>query len=373
VQKNARWNPLNTPFLIGTLVLAAILVPIQIVRTDALLMELAVSLGMFLAVGTAITAGYHRLFSHRSYQTVWPVRFVLLCLGAAAFQNSALRWSSDHRLHHRHVDTERDPYSIKRGFWHAHWIWVMESTSHPLQGVADLERDPLIRWQDRHYFLIGAVVACIPVAIGLATGNLWGHIVMGVLLRIVLTHHSTFLINSAAHVFGTRPYTDTNTARDNRWLALFTYGEGYHNFHHMWPGDYRNGVRWFQWDTTKWLVATLSMLGLARQLRRTPAAVIERAKLKMEEKRLQSKLVEAPTEVRGSLQMRLSAARERLDGALVALHAWRETRRTRKATEPWSQRKAEWKATLSAHRMELQEAWREWKAARMAVRRLAAA
>lgn len=373
--QNARWNPLNTPFLIGTLLLAAILVPIQILRTDALLMELAVSLGMFLAVGTAITAGYHRLFSHRSYQTVWPVRFLLLCLGAAAFQNSALRWASDHRLHHRHVDTERDPYSIKRGFWHAHWIWVMESTSHPLQGVADLERDPLVRWQDRYYFLIGAVVACIPVAIGLATGNVWGHIVMGVLLRIVLTHHSTFLINSAAHVFGTQPYTDTNTARDNRWLALFTYGEGYHNFHHMWPADYRNGVRWFQWDTTKWLVALLSVVGLARKLRRTPVSVIERAKLKMEEKRLQSKLGVAPLEVRGSLQMRLSAARERLDGALVALHAWRETRRIRKAAEPhtWSQRKAEWKATLAAHRAELQEAWREWHAARLAVRRLAAA
>lgn len=357
-----RWNLLNTPFLIGTLVLAAVLVPLQVMRSQALVFELAVTVGMFYLIGISVTAGYHRLFSHRTYRAHWLVRFLLLCFGAAAFQNSALRWSSDHRLHHRYVDTERDPYSIKKGFWHAHWIWVMESKSHPLQGVADLEADPLVRWQDRHYFKIGAIVALIPAGIGLATGNFWGHVIMGILLRIVLTHHTTFLINSAAHVFGTRPYTDTNTARDNGFLAPFTFGEGYHNFHHMWPGDYRNGIRWYQFDSTKWLLMGLSWVGLADKLRTVPDTVIQRAKLVMEEKRLAARLAKAHPTLAEELGTRLASARLRMDQALVALQEQREAMRTHRQ---------EWKAAMLTRRAEVQVAWAEWKATRFLVRKLA--
>ncbi len=357
-----RWNLLNTPFLIGTLVLAVVLVPIQVMRSQDLVFELAVTVGMFYLIGISVTAGYHRLFSHRTYRAHWLVRFLLLCFGAAAFQNSALRWASDHRLHHRFVDTERDPYSIKNGFWHAHWIWVMESKSHPLQGVADLEADPLVRWQDRHYFKIGAIVALIPAGIGLATGNVWGHVIMGILLRIVLTHHTTFLINSAAHVFGTRPYTDTNTARDNGFLAPFTFGEGYHNFHHMWPGDYRNGIRWYQFDSTKWLLVVLSWIGLADKLRTVPDTVIQRAKLVMEEKRLAARLAKVHPTLAEDLGARLAAARLRVDRALAALQVQREAMRTHHQ---------EWKAAMLTHRAEVQMAWAEWKAARILVRSLA--
>ena len=360
--KIRRWNPLNTPFLIGTLVLAVVLVPIQVIQSRSLGIELAVSAGMFIAIGLSVTAGYHRLFSHRTYRASWPVRLVFLCFGAAAFQNSALRWSSDHRLHHRFVDSERDPYTIKKGFWHAHWIWVMESTSHPLQGVADLEADPLVRWQDRHYFKIGAVVALIPVGIGLATHNLWGHLIMGLLLRIVLTHHTTFLINSAAHVFGSQPYTDANTARDNGLLAPLTFGEGYHNFHHMWPGDYRNGIRWYQWDTAKWLLLGLSWLGLADKLRRIPDTVIQRAKLAMEEKRLAARLSKAHPTVAEELRTRLASARLRVDHALAALQEQRESLKTHRD---------EWRTAMLTRRADVQMAWAEWKAARFLVKRLA--
>jgi len=357
-----RWNLLNTPFLIGTLVLALAFVPRHVIRSQSLGLELAVCIGMFFAIGLSVTAGYHRLFSHRTYRASWLLRFLLLCFGAAAFQNSALRWSSDHRLHHRFVDTERDPYSIKKGFWHAHWIWVMESVSHPLQGVADLQADPLVRWQDRYHFLIGAVVALIPVAIGLATHNVWGHLVMGVLLRIVLTHHTTFLINSAAHVFGTRPYTDANTARDNGFLAPLTFGEGYHNFHHMWPGDYRNGIRWYQFDATKWLLVALAWLGLADKFRRVPDTVIQRAKLAMEEKRLTARLAAANPTVAEELQARLASARLRMDHALAALQEQRESLRTHRE---------EWRTAMFKRRAEVQMAWAEWKATRFLVRHLA--
>jgi stearoyl-CoA desaturase (delta-9 desaturase) len=357
-----RWNPLNTPFLIGTLALALVLVPIHVFRSQSLGIEIAVCLGMYTAIGLSIAAGYHRLFSHRTYRASWPVRFLLLCFGAAAFQNSALQWSSDHRVHHRHVDTDRDPYTIKKGFWHAHWIWVMESTAHPLEGVADLQADPLVRWQHRYHFLIGAVVALIPVAIGFATHNVWGHLIMGLLLRIVLTHHSTFLINSAAHVFGTQPYTDGNTARDNGLLAPFTFGEGYHNFHHMWPGDYRNGIHWYQWDTAKWLLMALSWLGLADKLRRVPDEVIQKAKLAMEEKRLAARLTMAHPSVADDLRARLASARLRMDHALTALQEQRESLRTQRD---------EWKVAMHTRRAEVQMAWAEWKATRFLVRRLA--
>lgn len=361
--EHSRWNPLNAPFLLGSLALALALVPYHLFHSQALGMELTVSLTMYTAIGLGVTAGYHRLFSHRTYQAHWLVRFVLLCLGAASFQNSALRWASDHRLHHRYVDTDRDPYTVKKGFWHAHWIWVMESKSYPLQGVEDLQKDPLVRWQDRHYFVIGAVVACIPLVIGWATGNLWGHFVMGLVFRIVLTHHTTFLINSAAHWFGSRPYTDANTARDNALLAPLTFGEGYHNFHHKWPGDYRNGVKWYQFDCTKWLLGFLAWFGLVRDLRRVPKATIQRARLAMEEKALRARVAKLDPGTAHTLHGRIAAAHARLDRAIATRYA--------EGREAMAHRKAEWKATMAERRAELRMAWREWKAARFLVRRLA--
>ncbi len=203
------------------------------------------------------------------------------------------------------------------------------------------------------------MVACLPLVIGLATHNLWGHFVMGVLFRIVLTHHTTFLINSAAHWFGTRPYTEANTARDNGLLAPFTFGEGYHNFHHMWPGDYRNGVRWYQFDSTKWLLQGLSWLGMVKNLRRVSDATIRRARLAMEEKSLRARLAKASPGVAEPLHARLSAAHGRLDQALAAFQSNREIRA------------AEWKATMLVRRAELRVAWSKWKAARFLVKRLA--
>jgi len=352
-------DKLNTPFLVGTLLLALILVPTHLIRSGQAGIELLVGFSMYVAVGMGVTAGYHRLFSHRTYEANAFTRFLLLCLGAASFENSALRWASDHRAHHRYVDTEKDPYAVRKGFWHAHWLWVMEARNTPLTGVEDLQKDPLLIWQDRYYFIIGALVTCIPLAIGWVVHDVWGFFVIGVLLRIVVTHHSTFLINSAAHWFGSRPYSDANTARDNPLLAPLTFGEGYHNFHHKWPGDYRNGIRWYQFDSTKWLLIAMSWLGLARNLRRIPDPVIQRAKLAMEEKALCAKLERVPPSLAERLHARLTSAHARLDLALASFQTNRETRTT------------EWKAAMVERRAELRIAWSEWKAARIQVRRLA--
>ena len=372
-----RWNLLNTTFLTGTLGLALVLVPWRLTTSGLRWSEALVCLAMVFAIGTAISGGYHRLFSHRAYKASWLVRFLFLSVGAAAFENSALKWSSDHRVHHRHVDTDQDPYTIGRGFWFAHWTWVMEDKALPIAGVADLEKDPLVQWQHRHHFFIGAVVATIPLWIGLATGNLLGHLVFGLVLRIVLTHHTTFFINSAAHKFGSRPYTDANTARDNWLLAPLTYGEGYHNFHHQWQWDYRNGALWYQWDSTKWLLNLLGWLGLVGQFRRVSDAAMTRARLHMEEKRLRERLVLASPGVATPMQARLAAARLQLDAALASLHDRHEAWGQKKAewrvkgtakAEVWREAKAEWQASMATHRAELKAAWAEWRAARLEVR-----
>ena len=174
-----RWNLLNTLFLTGTLVLALVAVPWRLATSGLRWSEAFVCLGMVFAIGTAISGGYHRLFSHRAYRASKLVRCLFLCVGAAAFENSALKWSSDHRVHHQHVDSVQDPYRIQEGFWYAHWTWVMEAKALPIAGVADLEKDPLVLWQHRHHFLIGAVVATLPLWLGLATGNVLGHLIFG--------------------------------------------------------------------------------------------------------------------------------------------------------------------------------------------------
>jgi len=378
VNLSRRWSLLNVIFLVGTLALAMMLVPMVFLHSLKHWGEWVVFLAMVGGIGMAVTCGYHRLFSHRAYQARWPVRLFLLCLGAASFENSALQWASDHRIHHQHVDQGEDPYNSRKGFWYAHWIWVMEERTLPISGVGDLEKDPLVRWQHRHHFLIGACAALLPpLIVGILTRDLAGTLIIGVLLRIVVTHHTTFFINSAAHFYGTQPYTDANSARDNAFLAPLTYGEGYHNYHHMWQWDYRNGVKWYQWDPAKWAIRSMSWIGLAKGLRSVPDPVIRRARIRMEEKALLARLAKVPLQAAEPLNSRVQCARQRLDQALQALQEHRETWDRRKAEwktsrrEAWAQRKAEWKAAYTQRRQEFRLAWQEWKAARMEVRRLA--
>jgi stearoyl-CoA desaturase (delta-9 desaturase) len=133
-------------------------------------------------------------------------------------------------------------------------------------------------WQHNYYWPLALVTNFgIPLLLGLMLGNIWGMLLLVGLLRLVLSQHFTFFINSLAHIWGSRPYTEANTARDNGLLALFTYGEGYHNFHHIFASDYRNGIKWWHYDPTKWLIKSLSLVGLANKLRKTPDEKIARA------------------------------------------------------------------------------------------------
>lgn len=243
------------------------------------------ALALFVFSGLSITAGYHRLWSHRTYDAHWSVRLLFALGGALALQNSILHWSSDHREHHKHVDhDDNDPYSASRGFWYSHIGWMLREYQpdkyYDYNNVQDLQRDKIVMWQHKHYLALTLIMNIgVPLLIGVLIGNIIGALLLAGFLRLVVNHHTTFFINSLAHIWGSRPYTERNSARDNGALALVTFGEGYHNFHHIFSGDYRNGIRWYQFDPTKWLIRGMSYIGLTRNLKRASDYQIEKARM----------------------------------------------------------------------------------------------
>ncbi len=266
----------------------------------------------------ALSAGYHRLFSHRAYEAHWSLRAFLLFFGAGNFQNSALTWAADHRRHHKRTDTAADPYDARQGFWHSHIGWVLRQTpaATDLHPVPDLEKDPLVRFQHKHYMALGNLFGFgVPALVGFLLGDFWGGLLIGGFARLVFVYHVTFSINSFAHMLGTQPYSDRNSARDSFIAAMLSMGEGYHNFHHTFPVDYRNGVRAHHFDPSKWLIRCMAWLGLARNLKRTSDAIILRARLRMEARRLEARLA-CPT-----TRDRLTETRARLDEKLAQWHA----------------------------------------------------
>jgi stearoyl-CoA desaturase (delta-9 desaturase) len=251
------------------------------------------------ANGMAITCGYHRLFAHGTYDAHPVLKVAYLFFGAMALQNSALVWSAGHRVHHRYIDdVERDPYCARRGFWFSHIGWMLNyypSGEADLRTVRDLERDPWIRFQHRFYVPLTATINIgLPLLLGWADGDLLGTFLLAGMLRLVVSHHLTFFINSLAHIWGSQPYSEDNTARDNPVIAFLTYGEGYHNFHHMFAEDYRNGVSAWHWDPSKWFIALMGWAGLARNLKRVPRFKIRRALLDAQFRRAERQLASQP-------------------------------------------------------------------------------
>lgn len=250
---------------------------------------------LLIASGMSITAGYHRLWSHRTYQAARPLRAALAFFGIFSLQNSILIWAARHRVHHRHVDdVNEDPHSIKTGFWHAHMGWMVRdwpTSKIDFDQVKDLQRDPIVMWQHRYYWpMVWTLNLGVPVVFGLIFGDVVGMVLLAGAFRLAFSQHCTFFINSLAHTWGKRTYSDENTARDNGVIALLTWGEGYHNFHHAFQADYRNGLRWWQFDPGKWLIVCSSWLGLAYELKRTPNFKIQRARLQMQFKQLRERL-----------------------------------------------------------------------------------
>jgi len=330
---------------------------------------------LFGLVSFSVTAGYHRCFAHKAYVAHPAVQAFYLFFGAMALQNSALKWSSDHREHHRYVDRDWDPYSIKRGGLWAHIVWLFytEPEQRTYENVPDLQGNRLVRWQFRLNNWIGLIAGLgIPTLVGALFGRPLGGLLWGGFLRIALIHHTTFMVNSVAHLWGTRPYTEENSARDNGLLAFVTNGEGYHNFHHKFPSDPRNGVRWYQWDPTKWLIETLRLAGLARDLKKTPSAVIEKSLLRMKLAKAEARLREVPAVVAETVRPRLEKAHRALDRAVELWHEVDAKRRdlvARGRTASVEIRRS-WKETLRESRDSLLAARREWRMAAATLSRI---
>ncbi len=266
----------NVAFLTLAPLAAAIAVPWYVLTRGVTWVEIVACAFMWLVTGLSITAGYHRLFTHRAYSAPAPVRAFFAILGAAAYENSVISWAAAHRFHHRNVDTDDDPYNAQEGFFYSHMGWIMvEGSKHDdTSNVPDLWKDPILRWQHHRAIVIGTVVnIASTIVLGLITGHMLGMFVFALLLRLVLTQHFTFLINSAAHMWGSQPYSTAHSARDNWFLSFLSFGEGYHNYHHSFQADYRNGPRLYNWDPSKWLIWGMQKVGLASGLKRSPLDV----------------------------------------------------------------------------------------------------
>jgi len=244
--------------------------------------------------GVGITAGYHRLWSHRSFDASFPVRVMLLGMGTGAFEGSVFSWCADHRAHHRFTDTEKDPYSVSKGFMWAHVGWLLwkrdETPEDPVYqiDISDLKKDPLLVHQDRYYlFWAGFIGLIMPTLIaGFGWGDWRGGFFFGAMAKSVFLQHATFFINSLAHTWGTATYSDRHSPRDSYIVSLFTFGEGYHNFHHEFPYDYRNGLEWFHYDPGKWLIRGLNYIGLTYNLKRFPSDLFHKGQIQMKQKEL---------------------------------------------------------------------------------------
>lgn len=250
------------------------------------------SIVWYFFTGMGITAGYHRLWSHRAYKMTSPtLEKALIFLAAGAVQGSCKWWSRNHRAHHRYTDSPKDPYSAKNGFWYAHMGWMFFKPNIEDIGkvdISDLKANPAVVWQHKNYFvqvlLASFIIPCLVA--GIFWGDFRGGFYFAGALRLVCIHHSTFCVNSVAHFFGDHTFDDERTPKDHILTALITLGEGYHNFHHEFPNDYRNGIRFFDFDPTKWLIGGLHHFGLVVELQQFPTNEIEKGRIHMKEKKI---------------------------------------------------------------------------------------
>ncbi|MGB8697830.1 MAG: fatty acid desaturase [Thermosynechococcaceae cyanobacterium] len=215
-----------------------------------------------------ICLGYHRLLTHRSLQVPKALEYAIALLGALALQGGPIFWVAGHRMHHRYTeDIEKDPYSARRGFWWSHMLWLFhkrpEVFSHDSYRhfAPDLDRQPFYRWLDRYYLLLQ-----IPLGLLLYLMGGWSFVIYGLVVRTVFLWHSTWLINSATHLFGYRTHTPDDNSRNLWWAAILTYGEGWHNNHHAYPNVAKAGWKWWEIDMTWWVILLLRQVGLARKV-----------------------------------------------------------------------------------------------------------
>jgi len=358
--ENANWSTII--FVAGYHLALLIALPLYVTwKTPSLTL---IGFSLFLLIGSlmSITAGYHRLYAHRTYKVHKSIESVLLFFGTLAVEGSVFQWAYDHRLHHNHVDTEGDPYGTQKGFWHSHLLWMFKNRDMSDERyLADLKQNKLLVFQDRYYgwLLAGTNVLAVVAAFWL-TGDILGSIVFAFLLRMFLGHHCTWFINSLAHMWGSKPYSLEHSAVNNFILALLTYGEGYHNYHHTFAGDYRNGVRWYQFDPPKYMIWFLSKIGLATDLKRTDTLMIKKKLVQADHKMLIDHLNQFRDQQAKALAEAVERTSAKLTATITATKALRDRYGVAKSSENKSELQ-ELRLTFRQHKQEFSRDFKEWR------------
>lgn len=354
------FNWISGIFIIAYHLLLAVCLPLYLYFSFPVTAGMIVAtIAIYMISGLSITVGYHRYFSHKSFKTNRIIEAILLFFGTLATQGSALRWSFEHRLHHAYVDTNRDPYSIKKGFWYAHILWLFQKdTPIDPKTVSDLAKSPLILFQHRYYpLLMLAVNAIFIVAFGFIFHSFFASFLFIGLIRLFLLHHSTWFINSLAHVWGSRSYSTEHSAVDNYIISLVTFGEGYHNYHHTFAADYRNGIKWYHFDPSKWIIWLLGKFQLATNLRRTNDYFIKKKQVAMESLMLRQQIKKHAAAKKDTwlplveeLSSNLSKSIDRLNQSMQALAKAAKSSKNNALEEFQANKervKADWKAWIA--------------------------
>ena len=303
---------------------------------------------------------YHRHYAHLGYKLNPWVEPLFLFFGTAALQGSVITWAHDHRKHHQFLDTDDDPYTVRKGFWHAHMLWLLEKPRPPdwPKYVPDLLKRRILVFQHRHYLLLAfGVNAMIWVVVGALVGDYLGSFMLAVWGRIFVAHHLTWFVNSLAHYWGERTYSKELSAVDNYLLAFFTVGEGYHNYHHTFPADYRNGIRWYHFDPNKWLVWTLHRLGLASRLLRHSDYAIRRKLLLADQRLFLATLASQALERKHELEVVIQQLAASLEEKLRRMKTLADERRAALKSQ-----RAQFSRELRQLKKHLRQEWRRWYA-----------
>jgi len=239
--------------------------------------------------GLGITAGAHRLWCHRSYKASLPMRIFLMIGQSIAGQYSIYGWAKGHRTHHKFADTEADPHNVKRGFTFSHLGWLVLK-EHPMADIkgngidfSDILADPVARLQDEYYglcYFIFAFMMPVVTPMILFNESLWHAFLIGYVMRFVTQTHDTALVNSAAHMYGDKPYNDKLHSSENPWVSVAAIGEGYHNYHHAYPWDYGTGEQGNKFNVTKMFIDVASFFGLTYNLRQASQEMIQKGREK---------------------------------------------------------------------------------------------
>ncbi len=246
-------------------------------------LDLSLFFIFYVITGMGITVGFHRMLTHRSFETVKPIKLALAIAGSMAIQGAVVSWVADHRRHHAYADKPGDPHSphlaeaegvkgIITGLWHAHTGWFFSPEKTNIKKFApDLIADKAILSVSRAFPLWATVSIVLPGLIGLAITRTWTGgltaLLWGGLARIFFLHHITWSINSICHFYGKRPFKSKDESTNNWMMALLSFGEGWHNSHHAFPTSYKHGLGKFQFDPSAWFISTLKVLGLARNIK----------------------------------------------------------------------------------------------------------